>query len=159
MTLLPPEELQEIERVCEAATRGPWREGLGSGVCLMSAVFGPAGTEDERLIADNAPDWAVKEGKAVHVTEANANLIFIAAARSDIPNLLSHIKTQQEELERLKKNVKAGVKWIKKERETVQEYKETLLDCLPNGCDECEAESCDGPEDQVKMILATREVE
>lgn len=84
--------LQKITARCEAATKGPWRIALGSGNCLCTAIFGPADTEDERLIVDNAPDWAVKEGKAVHVTEANANLTFIKEARTDIPYLLKRIE-------------------------------------------------------------------
>ena len=93
-TRMTPGEIQEIRERVDKATPGPW-------------VAGWDGKERESELGvvalnlggiDTKPN---KYGYANSWKHVEANQRFIAAARSDIPKLLSHIEEQQGEIERL----------------------------------------------------------
>lgn len=85
-TPLTPERLSEIAALCEAATPGPWRQD-----CQIRVVAGP----------DNNPTDIIDYDHALHGEPPGASeladLAFVAASRTAIPELLAEISRLQTE--------------------------------------------------------------
>lgn len=100
---MTPAELDEIRERAEKATEGPWKY-------------------EEESYKDEENRWqsatTVEDGRGDEVLHDDGYLDdddaqFIAAARTDIPKLLSHISKQDEELKRLREVEQAARRMMK----------------------------------------------
>ena len=85
------DELAEIEARAEAASSGPWERG---GKWAETSVYAGDGV----MVAGQ---WDYEEGG---ISE-EADAVFIAHARTDIPALLAHIRAQALTIERLRAEI------------------------------------------------------
>lgn len=84
---LSASELAEIAKRAESATPGPWERVEGDGIwynCECAPKI--ASRHDHRLVGE---------------LRDTADLVFIAAARTDIPRLVADLRAARETLERL----------------------------------------------------------
>lgn len=92
-----PLDMDAIEARTNAATAGPWREcGHDRDVCQCCAVWS---TTADVPVAVSAPAVVVDFGDCYPgMTEAKANAVFVAAARTDVPALIARIRELEAEL-------------------------------------------------------------
>jgi hypothetical protein len=98
--MVTDERLAELQRLADAATRGPWTAIKpvscdGDDDDLEGAFVYPGGIED----ADGDPVCAFGDpGGSGHLFEHPDNPAFIAAARTAVPDLLAEVARMQKEL-------------------------------------------------------------
>lgn len=84
------DELDEIERRARLASPGPWeawletRSGTGGGSCID---LNPGGAEDAELYFTYSPVDRISPDP-----QLDADLDFVAHARTDVPRLLAEIR-------------------------------------------------------------------
>ena len=87
--------LEEIERRCERATKGPWANESDDefdNIPYIGISAGEAGTDSWKWISHVQPTWQEQTDKLTLTEEDWANASFIAAAREDVPFLLSELR-------------------------------------------------------------------
>ena len=93
MTVMTPERLAEIRVRAEAATQGPWEAqdySADPGDEVSCITAGEPGTMRQRAVAYAiAYSWTTPESCAADAT-------FIAAARTDVPDLVAEIERLRE---------------------------------------------------------------
>ncbi len=97
---MTPEELKEIEERCAKATPGPWKACHG-GTCSCSQIWSQS--TDVPVAEVTRGEWGdpgLPYGK-IPEEIAQANSLFIAHAREDVPKLLEYIKELQYEIDML----------------------------------------------------------
>lgn len=98
MSDVTDDELQRWERLCEAATEGPWREcRADDGGCICGMVYAlPCDTH----IA--TAEGMHNEEKPVPTEVQRKNATFIAESRTALPRLIAAYREALAELERLR---------------------------------------------------------
>lgn len=79
-----PVDLNEVEALCTAATKGPWQHRFGDYGNNHGVFFGPSWTQNIALQVGGAGNGGV--------IEAHANAAFIAWCRSGVPQLVAELK-------------------------------------------------------------------
>ena len=93
---MTPEQLQQIETRCNAATPGQWYQ---VGPPWSDGTWVNAGSEDPHsgIPICEQIDWDACEPESVpEGYDARANMAFIAHARSDVPILVAAVRELQE---------------------------------------------------------------
>ena len=96
---MTPEELKIIKERCNKATPGPWR-ACQEGTCSCSQIWSQSA--DVPVAEVTRVEWGDPGLPYGEIPEkiAEANSLFIAYAREDIPKLLVHIKELESRLPR-----------------------------------------------------------
>ena len=100
--------LAEIKARCEAATPGPWVDRLRDFECLDGY-----GLESHPTVETNGKTVCVLCEREFDDDNDEADAVFIAHARQDIPDLLAEVERLRKRAERLR----AGVKSLKSTRD------------------------------------------
>jgi hypothetical protein len=102
---LTPEQLQEIRERCEKATAGPWKSDLQHDDPVNAPFF--TGGNNGWILGGmywgghdyvKGDDIGNKRREDVMIAEVERTAEFIAASRTDVPALLSHIAAMEAEL-------------------------------------------------------------
>lgn len=95
---MTPEELKEIEERCNKATPGPWR-ACHNGTCSCSQVWSQSA--DVPVAEVTRGVWGDTGLPYVKIPEkiVEANSLFIAHAKEDVPKLLEYIKELGHKIE------------------------------------------------------------
>jgi hypothetical protein len=106
---MTPEEMNDIEARCNAATPGPWEPGQGwllkdgrSAPVNWPSWGAVGGTVALTGLAAKQEHLGVTTHEAVHSPHVGANdsaadAAFIAAARTDVPALIAEVRRLREE--------------------------------------------------------------
>jgi hypothetical protein len=94
--MITPERLSEIEKRCNAATAGPW----GVEKTDIRNWIGPM-RDDGHKISTIVTSTDRENLRMMALYRNDSNAQFIAAARTDIPDLLSEIKRLREDNKRM----------------------------------------------------------
>lgn len=94
---MTPERLAEIEAREKAATEGPWAYGGQEGFQSIDYPQTPP-FETRRIECGGDTLANVSQGGTLLPSD-EANALFIAHARQDIPDLVAEVKRQEQELD------------------------------------------------------------
>ena len=108
---MTPERIAELRRLADAATKGPWEaKDDYPEVKIVSDYQVEGAGEVANWIAtvDDSPDFGDDEAEVAERNQANG--LFIAAARSAVPELLDALEARDAEIESLKGLSEAAIK-------------------------------------------------
>lgn len=112
MPNITPEQLAELERLEQAATKGPWERRdtiIGrDNYHASTEIVGHVQRTTTGSVLGSTPVCKLSSGFATF--EADCELV--PAARNHLPALLATIRAQQTELERLRKAAEAAHEYI-----------------------------------------------
>jgi len=88
------EELQQLRRLCDAATPGPWR-------ARTSDYYGHVDVRVRDPEYLNSTGWVSAFGESLDKASVNANVEFMTAARERMPALLDEIARLRQAVYRI----------------------------------------------------------
>ena len=136
-TPITPAEITELEKLCEAATEGPWEWMLHDHSMASLGVLPNPGFGDPLVLnvgpcksrTDRAEPKEWKWGRCTTPTENDAK--FIAAARTALPRLLAEVKANKARCAKLEATLKPFAKYAERVAESIPDT--AKMASLPTG--------------------------